>query len=243
MKFVPPRTVLITGATDGIGLLLANKYASIGCQVIATGRQFLASSEDLFGTGDITYVRADQSEPGKAAKTILRAMEELGWAGCDLAILNAGIGWTGDPADEKASEIDAQIAVNLRAPVRIAHTLSTRILASNGHLVLIGSTAHTGAAGFATYAATKAGLRGFARSLQEEWNGRARVQIIHPGPVRTSMHEKAGLKLGFARMMFTHPRRAANAIMAATTRSDSEQKVSHMASFWRGWRIPRKLRP
>jgi len=239
---VPPRTVLITGATDGIGLLLAQKYASIGCKVLATGRKPDVEFPEKKGGSNITYLRADQSAPQRSALAIVRAMDELGWKGCDLAILNAGVGWTGDPVDEPASEIEAQILINLRAPIQIAHAVAPRLLSAQGQLVFIGSTAHKGAASFATYSATKAGLRGVARSLHEEWRGRAKVQIIHPGPVRTSMHSKAGLKVGLARMLFANPKRAANAIMAATLKSQWELNLSFLKTRFGAWRIPRRLR-
>jgi short-subunit dehydrogenase len=48
-------------------------------------------------------------------------------------------------------------------------------------------------ADFAVYAATKAALDGFARSLRVEWGGRIDVQVIHPGAVRTGFHDKAGV--------------------------------------------------
>ena len=234
--------VLITGATDGVGLLLAQKYATAGGRVLATGRRPLARSSDVFGDHDITYIRADQSEPMTAAARILQAMDSMGWSGCDIAILNAGIGWTGDPGLEPLQMIDQQIAINLRAPVQIAHALAPRLFEANGQLVMIGSVAHAGAPKFATYAATKAGLRGFARSLREEWRGRASVQVLHPGAVRTGMHKKAGLKTGLAGLTFMRPNRAANAIMAAIQSGVEETKIGKVYGFRRGWRVPKKVR-
>ena len=234
--------VLITGATDGIGLLMAQRFSKLGWEVLATGRQPLAKPEKVFGDASVTYIRADQSYPRQAAQSIDRVMTELDWKTCDLVVLNAGIGWTGNPVDEQASDISEQIMVNLSAPVQISHILAPRLLAGNGHLVFIGSTAHKGAKSFATYAATKGALKGFARSLREEWRDRVRVQVIHPGPVKTAMHSKAGLKLGLSRLMFTKPRRAANAIMSAILRGEEEVTVSHLSSAVSGWWAPRGLR-
>ena len=138
--------------------------------------------------------------------------------------------------------IDQQIAINLRAPVQIAHALAPRLFEANGQLVMIGSVAHAGAPKFATYAATKAGLRGFARSLREEWRGRASVQVLHPGAVRTGMHKKAGLKTGLAGLTFMRPNRAANAIMAAIQSGVEETKIGKVYGFRRGWRVPKKVR-
>jgi len=215
---------LITGATDGIGLLLARSYASRGLNVLATGRRSLKNHRAFFGVDHISYLQADQEEPARTATLIAQTLKTMGWEHLDIAILNAAIGWAGRPEDEPARSIESQIAINLKAPICIAREVAPRLFANNGKLTLIGSTAAKGQGSFATYAATKAGLNGFARSLREEWRGRAQVQIVHPGPVRTDMHAKAGMKLGIARMFFMPPRRAAMAIERAV-RSDTENKT------------------
>lgn len=238
----PPKYILITGGTDGVGLAMAKKYARYGHRVIVTGRKPLAHPETLFGDAAITYIRADQSEPFKAATRIEQAMETLGWKGCDLAILNAGVGWAGHPADEPASSIDEQIAVNLRAPVQIASAIAPRLFAVGGQITFIGSVAHKGAKGFATYAATKAGLHGLARSLREEWRGRVLVQMLHPGAMRTGMHSKAGLNVGVAKMMFANTSRATNAIMAAIESGVPDRKIGKRYIWRKGWRVPKQIR-
>ena len=92
-------TVLVTGATDGIGLWLAKSYASRGHSVLATGRQAIADDIAFFDAPNIAYVRADHSSPDEAAARIASAMAGLGWQQLDLGILNAGLGWAGDPAE------------------------------------------------------------------------------------------------------------------------------------------------
>ena len=175
------RRVLITGATDGIGLLMAQRLYDAGWVVMATGRKPLAHPETIFGERDITYIRADQSEPQTSGIRIVQAMRSLGWDRCDLVILNAGVGYVGDPTQEKVQSIEEQVAVNVQAPVQIAHAVAPFLFAAGGQLTFIGSVAHKGAAKFATYSATKAAIHGLVRSLREEWRGRAHVQIIHPG--------------------------------------------------------------
>ncbi|MEE9315285.1 MAG: SDR family NAD(P)-dependent oxidoreductase [Rhizobiaceae bacterium] len=232
-KLTPrPHTILITGATDGIGLQLAKDYAARGHKVLATGRRSLITDEDFFGVPNITYTRADQARPQQAAENIANAMRELGWAQLDLAILNAGIGWVGDPSDEKPSEIAQQVTINLVAPIYITKALAPWLAAGKGKLALIGSTAIKGQGNFATYAATKAGLDGFARSLREEWRGKADVLMIHPGPIRTDMHAKAGLNIGAGRALFMSPKRASRAIQKAIRNNDKRRILSR--SY--GWR-------
>ncbi len=227
-----PHTILITGATDGIGLILAKNYANQGHKVLATGRKPLINDEEYFGSPNITYIRADQDRPQQAAQNIANAMVELGWKKLDLAILNAGMGWTGNPSKELPDQIEQQVRVNLVAPVYIVKALSAWLFIDTGKLVLIGSTAIKGQGAFATYAATKAGLDGFARSLREEWRGRAEVLMLHPGPIRTSMHQKAGLNLGASRMLFMSPKRAAKAIQKSV-RSQDKRRILNRSYSWR----------
>lgn len=228
-----PYRILVTGASDGLGYCLARDYAANGHDVVATGTRHIANERDYFDQAGIAYVRADQKEPHGAATRIDEALDRLAWDALDLAILNAGIGWTGDPADESAADIASQIDINVTAPVVIAHKLAPRLFAAEGRLVLIGSTAAAkGHPAFATYAASKAALDAFARSLREEWRGKAQVSMLHPGPIRTQMHEKAGLKLGAARRLFMKPQRAARAVERAIRKGDARRVINR--SF--GWR-------
>ena len=242
MSQAGPRRILITGATDGIGMAIARKYAIAGHHVLATGRRPLANPQNLFGDLDITYVRADQTEPYRSAVRIEQAVESMKWQGVDLAIINAGIGWVGDPVEETMAGMDAQLAVNLRAPVQIVHRLAERLLTASGQVVFIGSVAHTGTPRFATYAATKAGLHGLARSLREEWRGKADVQMLHPGAVRTGMHAKAGLEIGLGKYAITGLNRSANAIMSAIESPVEDITVKRFYIMRHGWRVPKSVR-
>lgn len=186
----------------------------------------MADERAHFGGRAVTYVQADQSDPAGAASAIAEGVERLEWDDIDVVFLNAAMGWAGDPADEPADRLAAQIAVNLVAPIAIAHRFSNHLFRSGGRLVLIGSTAQRGAAQFATYAATKSALDAFARSLHEEWKGRAKVQIIHPGPIRTAMHARAGLRLGRVRHLFMPVTQASQAVQRAVRRGDRRRVLT-----------------
>ncbi len=228
-----PYRVLITGASDGLGYHLARDYAANGHDVLATGTRRIDDERGHFDQPGIAYVQADQSEPQRCAASIAEALDRLQWDALDLAILNAGMGWAGDPVEEPPEMISKQLSVNLTSPVAVAHMLGPRLFALNGRLALIGSTAAAnGNANFATYAATKAALDAFARALTEEWRGNAHVSMIHPGPIRTDMHEKAGLKLGAVRGLFMPPRRAARATARAIRKGDARRTITRTY----GWR-------
>ena len=189
-------TALITGGTSGIGLALAHR---------------LAGTHDLFLTGrsernglpkDAGFIKADLSVPGEAANRIEAALRHAGVGALSKLVLNAGTGTYAAVGAEDAAMIHRTLDVNLVASVLLAHRLAPFLEAGGGRLVLIGSVAHKGSGNMPAYAASKAGLAGLARSLRAEWSGRIGVQIIHPGPTRTPMHEKAGYVPGRLERLF-----------------------------------------
>lgn len=226
--------VIITGATDGIGLEMVKQFNEMGAQIIATGRR--KQVKELEGNDNITYVNADQTKPTHATKKIMNATKKLKWKKCNYLILNAGIGNIINPIDEKPQDIIEQINVNLTAHILIAHALAPLLFEECGNLVIVGSIAHKGNSQFATYAATKAALHTFARSLEQEWNTKAKVQIIHIAPTKTQMHKKAGANIGWMKNMFVPVNKMAKT-MIETMRKKSGVYTISMLKAWIRWEI------
>ncbi|RFC65345.1 SDR family NAD(P)-dependent oxidoreductase [Fulvimarina endophytica] len=202
---------LVTGASAGLGLALARRWSG-RYQLVLTGRR--DALEDRLAD-DAIYVPADLTRPQTAVATLLQALGEAGIDRLHRVVLNAGTGRHGDPFAEDAGDIRRTLAVNLAAPVSLAHALFSRLDACGGRLVLIGSVAHGGSALLASYAASKAGLDAFGRALREEWRGRVPVSMIHPGPIATEMHAKAGFDPKGMRRFFASPERMAAMVEAA----------------------------
>ena len=185
-----PRTVLITGATDGLGAALARRYAPQATLVL-TGRR---AASDVELPDGAAYVQADFESPVAAATTIRAALDAWNIEHLDRLVLNAGTACFGPAAAEAPLATRRVLDVNVAAPVALAHALAPRVLTAQGIVAMVGSVVSAVACpDYATYAASKAALDGFARSLRVEWRGRARVICIHPGAVRTGIHEKAGV--------------------------------------------------
>ena len=159
-----------------------------------------------------TYCRADLG--GKdAVERICRHLRAVAPRPLDVVVHNAGIGWVGPIEAQSAASVCNMAQVNLWTPVALTHALLPKLRARSGKVVFIGSIASAlPCPDYATYAAFKAALDGFARSLRVELGDRVAIQVIHPGATRTGMHAKAG---GRSSARFAAPERVAGAIKRA----------------------------
>src|SRR5690606_18379365 len=198
-------TVLITGATDGLGLALARRYRAQGSVVLTVGRRPLAVLDPDFFTPE-SYCQVDLALPD-AAQRVAAWLDERGIGALDLLIHNAGIGYVGDLESQEPDNIRALIDVNLWAPISLSHALFPRLQAAQARCVFISSVAaDMPGPRYAVYTATKAALDGFARA----WRAELRADgsgvtgpVIPPGPGRTARPAQRGAgpaPLGRARL-------------------------------------------
>jgi len=186
------KTILITGATDGIGKALAQHYHNKGAQLILIGRRSLDQLEDPLFLQQ-TYCQTDLAQSDCAEK-IVSYLKQKNITTLDLVIHNAGVGYYGPITKQTASNIQSLLSVNLLAPLKLSHALYPHLHKVRGKLVFIGSIAHAlPAPDYAVYAASKAALNALGQNLRIEWQGRIAVQVIHPGATKTGMHQKMGI--------------------------------------------------
>jgi short-subunit dehydrogenase len=222
-------TALITGSTDGIGAALAAQLEEAGWNVIRHGRR----PAEQVGAGSPShhlYCRADLLEPEAAAQAIATFLDEHSISKLDLLVHNAATGFAGPIDRQSPKNLRALLATNLYAPLEITRLLSPLLATVDGKVVLIGSVVSTlPCADFAVYAASKAALAGFARSLKAE--GDMRVQIIHPGATRTGLHAKSGFESEKI-ATFADPDAVAGKILRAVLRADRDRVLglrNHLA--------------
>ncbi|MCF2532982.1 3-oxoacyl-[acyl-carrier-protein] reductase [Yinghuangia soli] len=180
------RSVLVTGGNRGIGLAIARAFAAEGDKVAVTSRSGEAP-EGLFG------VRCDITDPEQVEQAFKEVEAHQG--AVEVLVANAGI--TKDTLLLRMSEDDfAQVIdTNLTGTFRVVKRASKGMLrAKKGRIVLISSVVGLlGSAGQANYAASKAGLVGFARSLARELGSRnITTNVVAPGFVDTAMTEVLG---------------------------------------------------
>ena len=190
---VPP-TVLITGATSGIGLELAHRYHAAAARLLLVGRQPLkALSDPLFSRHP--YCCCDLSDPDCAA-LVTRCLSDAGITTLDLLVHNAAIGYYGAVASESPEILSRLLAVNLYAPLLLTRALLPQLRRAHGTLAFISSVAaDLPVPDYAVYGATKAALSGFARNLRLELPG-VQVAVIYPGATRSELHAKSGVPAG-----------------------------------------------
>jgi len=180
-----PRTVLVTGGTRGIGLACARAFASGGDRVAVVSR---STSTDEFPCFSCDVASADAVN-----ETFDKIEADLGKV--QVVVSNAGI--TRDTLLARMSDKDWHdvLDANLTGAFHVARrAIGPMMKARWGRLVFVSSVgAFLGSPGQTNYAASKAGLVGFARSIAREYGSRGiTANVVAPGPIETEMIASLG---------------------------------------------------
>ena len=185
------KNVFVTGSTRGIGLAIAHRFASLGANIVLNGRSEI--SKDLIDSFNdygvkVIAISGDVSQFDDAKRMVDEAIAELG--SVDILVNNAGI--TNDKLMLKMTETDFEsvLKVNLTGAFNMTQSvLKPMTRARQGAIINLSSVVGLrGNVGQANYAASKAGLIGFTKSIAREVASRGiRVNAIAPGFIESDM--------------------------------------------------------
>jgi NAD(P)-dependent dehydrogenase (short-subunit alcohol dehydrogenase family) len=187
------KTVLVTGGNSGMGLATAQAFAAEGARVVITGRDAatLAAAKETLGANALAI--ANDAGSVAAARDLAARLSAEGIR-LDALFINAGIAKFAPFPDVDEAMWDESFNTNVKgAYFQIQSVLP--LLNEGASIVLNGSiNAHIGMPASSVYAASKAALITFAKTLSAELLPRGvRVNVVSPGPVSTPLHEKLGL--------------------------------------------------
>lgn len=187
------RTILITGASAGLGAALAREIvrrrkATALVLVARRGDRLDELSGELRRDQpelEVLTIAADLGEPDSPARVAREAVERFG--GVDALINNAGLGLPNLFADSPIADVAQQIAVNFTAPLLLTRALLPSLTERRGTILNIGSAITCVAnSALGAYGATKAGIAYWNDALRRELRSRGvTVCLVEPGPIST----------------------------------------------------------
>jgi NADP-dependent 3-hydroxy acid dehydrogenase YdfG len=213
------QVALVSGASRGIGLAVADGLRVAGAHVVRLAR----SLADASGEGETT-IRCDVTRPDDVERAVRRTLEAVGAP--HIVVNSAGTFLIKPIPETTTAEFTASLAVNVAGPFLLVRSLLPRLVErGSGHFVTVGSIAdHVAYPGNAAYSAGKFGVRGFHEVLRAEVAGTGvRTTLVSPGPVNTDVWDtiQPDTRPGFTKrrdMML--PADVAEAVLFAVTRPE-----------------------
>jgi 3-hydroxy acid dehydrogenase / malonic semialdehyde reductase len=185
------RTVVVTGASEGIGRATALELARVGARVVAAARSE-ERLDELTGeaTGQVVPMAVDVTMRADRARLLEAAAEP------DALVNNAGMAWLGAVEEMTDADLHRLFDLNVLALIDLTREALPGMLARRrGHVVNVGSVlGYVAGPPLAVYAATKSAVQGFTDGLRRELLGRGvDVTLVTPGAVQgTAVLDRAG---------------------------------------------------
>jgi short-subunit dehydrogenase len=214
------RTLIVTGASSGIGRALAERAAARGFRVVAVARR-ATLLEDLAQSirrdgGTCAVVAGDVTARDMPARVVGVAIREFGRI--DVLVNNAGAGAYGPLLEQSDAQIESQWQLNVAAPLRLARAALPQLTATRGQIVFLGSgVTRVPLPAWGAYAPAKAAIRAAATQLRRELRARGiAVTYVDPGVVISEFHTTIGIERNPS--FTSSPQRVARAIMRGIRR-------------------------
>jgi NAD(P)-dependent dehydrogenase (short-subunit alcohol dehydrogenase family) len=191
------KSVLVTGATSGIGRATAMRFAREGAKVAAVGRDGAALLElenELRRAGSqFLGIKADLAHEGEAELAVSSTSAHFG--GIDVLVNAAGHIANGTIENTSLAAWDSMFEINLRAPFMLMQKALPTIIERRGNIVNVSSVTGLRAfPGVLAYCVSKAGLDQLTRCAALELAAKGvRVNAVNPGVVVTEIHKRGGM--------------------------------------------------
>ena len=188
------RTVLVTGASSGIGRAIAQNLLQLGHAVIGVSRDCRKFSRQM---ENFSPVQMDLSQLSELPKKICQLQQMF--PNIDAVVFSAGLGQFGSVEEFSYSQIEALMTLNFTSQVFLTKALLPALKRkASSDLIYIGSEAALkGSRKGAVYCASKFAVRGFTQALREECGkSNVRVCLINPGMVKTAFFEHLAFEPG-----------------------------------------------
>jgi 3-oxoacyl-[acyl-carrier protein] reductase len=196
MQLLKDKVALITGGSRGIGEAIVRQFAEMGCDVAFTYRSSGESAENIVKEASVAgrnvkAYKSDAANFDQAGELVKSVIEDFGKI--DILINNAGITKDNLMLRMGEDQWDQVIEVNLKSVFNLTkHTIRHMLKARFGSIINMSSVVGVqGNAGQTNYAASKAGMLGFTKSVALELGSRnIRCNSIAPGFIETEMTDK-----------------------------------------------------
>lgn len=193
MNTLAGKVAVVTGGSSGIGLVTAKPFIQSGAKVAITGRNQQALDAAVRELGSsVLAIRSDVSKLNELDALFSTIEKKFGRI--DVLFANAGIAKFAPATAVNEQFYDELFDINVKG---VFFTIQKAIPLLNDNASIILNTSVVNQAGLpntSVYAATKAAVRSFARSIAAELAGRGiRVNVVSPGPIATPMYGKLGL--------------------------------------------------
>ena len=211
MSRLAGKRALVTGGSRGIGAAIARRLAAEGADVALTYERSadkaagVVTEIEALGRKGFA-IAADSADPAAVTRAVDEAAGALG--GLDILVNNAGIYRGGPVAEWSLADIDATLAVNVRAVV-LASQAAAAHLGEGGRIISTGSCLADRVVepNVTLYAMSKAALIGFTKGLARDLGPRGiTVNIVHPGSTDTDMNPANGAGADAQRARMAIPR-------------------------------------
>ena len=197
MSALEGKRAFVTGASRGIGAAVARRLAADGAAVAIgyerSAEAAQAIAEEVRAAGGMAVaIRMDAADPASVREAVERAAAALG--GIDILVNNAGILRVGTVDTLSLDDIDATLAVNVRA-VMLATQAALAHMGEGGRVISIGSNLaeRVPEAGMALYSASKSALVAWTKGLARDLGPRGiTANLVHPGSTETDMNPTDG---------------------------------------------------